>query len=918
MFSYALKRIIRGRSAFLALFLSVAVAATLFSGILQGADAVGASMLSEALEATDIDIVSSAEDRNLTRTSLAEVEEAIGALEHVSMVEHLIRSVELVGGAGIEVSVEGQNGSLPFTIVSIASDSRLVGGMAGVERLEDGVVYVDVGSVNSTIFHNGDPLTLKVPTYLVGGNILDIQNRYLDVRVGGVVDVDDRLYSIAMGRYGLFLRALLIGSGQIVRREPHNLMFMSEETFLSWMRAIYAEHRRHTRVLVAETVISLDRAVLLNAWDIQGSGRQVQLVFEKVNSLGARFGYVPQNYLGELLDAVDLFSSRMKTGTMLVAAPVFFTAWYLGSTVSEISLGLRRREIGLLFTRGLTQSQVLYMFLFEALLVSFLSGAAGVLLGAVITSLVMPGIGAAQVFGSASPLTVGVSFAFSCSIALVAMYWPAKRALGLSIVDALREHRGEEEVSGSWHEPALALSLGAYRVVMLVLGLTVEQFRPETSNLVVFVLYSTWWGVDYILTYIAPILFFWGATTLFIQHQPWFHVFLDRLARLVVGDAAQPSTLSVRRNPRRTAAAAFMAALILGYSVSVIGAISSTDDYTERFTRLTVGADASVWLFKTEGAEGLADEIRDIEGVESATQEAWFDAESSLGVIPVRMIDPAEWGRVAYIEPDWIGETGVFERMAEESTNAIMERGAAWILGATVGSQVLIKLGDRVHTFTVVGLFGREPGPGWTIQDPTLYIPKTYDISEKYFSLTRILVKLEGGADASGLEERVRALDPNVEGVDVAEALVEGATANIFLAGPRRVEEMGVYFAALVSSMGVIVVIWTTLMSRSKEITVMAIRGFSARQLSAALVVENLGTILFSVALGLGVGMVMLRGENVVYNATYSSVLMRRIVFPPLAQSTLAAVVGMLILSTIVPILLSVRHASQKPTWRIY
>ena len=86
MYSYALKRLTRGRGIFLALFLSVALAATLFSGILQAADSVGASMLEKALGATDIDIVSSAEDRNLTRTSLLEVEEAIGMLEHVAWV----------------------------------------------------------------------------------------------------------------------------------------------------------------------------------------------------------------------------------------------------------------------------------------------------------------------------------------------------------------------------------------------------------------------------------------------------------------------------------------------------------------------------------------------------------------------------------------------------------------------------------------------------------------------------------------------------------------------------------------------------------------------------------------------------------------------------------------------------------------
>lgn len=908
----------RGRSAFLALFLSVALAATLFSGILQGADAVGASMLEKALEATDIDIVSSAEDRNLTRTSLAEVEEAIGDLEHVAGVEHLIRSVEREARAGIEVVVEGLNDSLPFTIVSIASDSSLVEGISGVDRLEPGKIYVDAGSVNATLFGSGDRVTLKVPTYLLGGDIMDIKDRFLDVEVTGLVEVDDRLYSIAMGRYGQFLRTLLVGSGEAGTREPHRLMFMSEETFLGWMNSIYAERRRHTRVLIAETVIRLDRRDLLNSWDIEGSRRQVNLVFGRVNSIGARFGYVPINYLDDLLEAIELFSSRMRTGTMLVAAPVFFTAWYLGSTVSEISLGLRRREMGLLFTRGLTHRQVLYIFLFESLLVSLLAGALGIMLGALVIALVIPGMGAPQAFRSVSPLTVAVSFVFSSALATVATYWPAKRAVSLNIVDALREYRyEEEEEAGSWQEPVVALILGAYRVVMLVLGLTVEQFRPETSNFVVFILYSTWWGVDFILTYIAPVLFFWGVTKLLIQHLPWFHGFIDRLAGFLVGDVAQFSTLSVRRNPRRTAASAFIVALILGYGVLVIGAIASTDDYTERFTRLTVGADASVWIFERGDPKAIAAKIEDLDGVAATTVETWFEAYSALGLIPVRIIDPAEWGEIAYIEPGWLEEVRAIEEMGESKFNVIMESGAARITGVTVGSNTLIKVGDEIHTFAIAGLFGREPGPGWGIQDPTLYIPNTYEINEKYYKLSRVLVEFEEGADAEGFEDEVKALDPNVEGVDVAENLVRRSSENVFLAGPKRVEELGVYFATLVSSLGVVLVVSTALRSRFKELTVMAIRGFSEGQLAATLLVEHMGMTLFSIALGLGAGLVMMRGENVVYNAVYSSVLIRRIVFPSSAMAALATMVGLLVLSTVVPILLVVRHASRNPVWRI-
>ena len=119
-------------------------------------------------------------------------------------------------------------------------------------------------------------------------------------------------------------------------------------------------------------------------------------VYERVNGLGARFGYVPANYLGMLLEAIGGVSSQMKTNTLLVAAPVFFTAWYLGVTVSDISLGLRRREIGLLFTRGFNHGQAFYVFLFEAAVISLLAGTAGILLGAAILPLVIPGLGVAQ------------------------------------------------------------------------------------------------------------------------------------------------------------------------------------------------------------------------------------------------------------------------------------------------------------------------------------------------------------------------------------------------------------------------------------------------------------------------------------------------------------------------------------------
>ena len=78
MFSYASKRIIRGRGLSLALFLSVVLAATLFSGILQGADAVGGSALDNMLDKSDWDVIdTNIYSKNTTETHIYDIDELL-------------------------------------------------------------------------------------------------------------------------------------------------------------------------------------------------------------------------------------------------------------------------------------------------------------------------------------------------------------------------------------------------------------------------------------------------------------------------------------------------------------------------------------------------------------------------------------------------------------------------------------------------------------------------------------------------------------------------------------------------------------------------------------------------------------------------------------------------------------------------
>jgi ABC-type lipoprotein release transport system permease subunit len=916
MFSYAAKRIVRGRSIFLAFFLSVTLAVTLFSGMLQGSDTVGMAMLGKALNYSDVDIVAGAESRNLTRAALNEVMENIGGVEHVGWVDRLVRSKPEA------VTLMKGNTSVPFIFVAISNESSIAQGITGIDDLERGKLYIDIGSTNATLFQQGDDVTLKLSTYNPYGSIMDIQNRYFNDTISGLVQLDDRSFSIIMGEdatqgdlYALLLRDLLIGTGSSIRRVPHNLIIMGEATFWDMLDSIYGEKRMPSWVLIPEVIVGLDRGKLVTPWDIPGAKKAVGLVNEGINSVGASYGYAPANYLGAMLDFIESKSNEIKTSVLIVALPVFFTAWYLGQTVSDITLGQRRREIGILLARGLTQRQIFDIFILESLLVSLLAGAAGILIGAAILPLIAPGLSAQQTLGSISPMTMMASLAFSGALTLLVVYRPARSATRVSIVDALREYESGEEggAAGSWQEPLLALLLGGYKVAIMLLGVNVDSLRPTTDNVVISMLYSTWWGVDYILTYVGPLLFFWGLTKLVIQYTPLFEGLVGRVSGAIVGDKALFSTLSARRNIRRTVASTFMMALILGYGVARIGSMASTEDFTVRTLKLNIG-DASVWLFSNKGAGDLAARIASMDGVLGATVETWFSPQE----VPIRAIDPLRWSEIAYVEDGWLEGAGAFERMNASDTAVLLERNAAKQLGKEINDTQLVKIGSKVYSLTIVGIYGKEIGDTGYLQDPTLYVPEAFlkNIKDSDITRTRILVKLKNGVDMDAFISAVKAMDRNVEAVDVAEEQVNLAYTNVFLMGPKRIEELGVYFAALMASIGVVLIVSVSLRSRWKELTIMAIRGFSTGQLGAILLVESIGMVAFAGILGAVVGFISLRGEIALLNS-FSTPLARRALFPLSAQIGLVAIVGLLLASTVIPILIGVRRASDKPVWSI-
>ena len=616
-------------------------------------------------------------------------------------------------------------------------------------------------------------------------------------------------------------------------------------------------------------------------------------------------------------------TDSFKTRFILIALPVFFTAWYMGVTVSDVMLGSRRREVGLLLTKGFTRRQIFAMFLFETGLIGLLSGVAA--LGVSVFLIPLLNIGTVA-FGELSFLSLTSVVAvllFSSVISLLSVLAPSWRVTRMNVIDALMEYRTVEEAQlPSRLEPAVALTLGMYKLLILLLGVSVESFRPVGGGMVINVLYFTWWGFDMILSYLGPILFFWGFTKLFVQGSFRIQELFARAIGSFVGDISKISMLSARRSLKRTAAVSFLIALIFGYSVSVIGGLSTMSDSRLRTIRMNVGADAAVWIFDAEEAPELAERIDALDGVASVAIEQWFTAETAFLMMQPRAIDPVTWPQTAYYEESWfaIGSETAFQLLSESNETIILDRGLAQAAGLVLGGAVTFKIRHNLYsTVTVVDLLGPIIPEGGEYQPLPSFVSDEF--LERYSAnldviSARILVRFEPGADPEAFEASVETMGDNIEAIYTVAEVLESVTSNIFVQGPRQVQQLGIVFSTLVSSIGVILVVSTTLMERRKEITLMVIRGFSVKQLVQMLLIENLGIVSFSILLGGVVGYINVVGDVALTNAS-GGLIRSRIVFPPASLMFIGVIVASIILSVVIPIIVTSRQSSAKPQWRI-
>ncbi len=900
-FMYSFKRVTRNWTLFVALLIGIILASTFFAAINIKANLAAKDALDQQLSQTTSDFMFTT---TLNSTNLA------WAMNNISNIEG-VKSVAMVSRLYQTANVSSDNYTTSWYVpIVVFPDSEIINNEwlnKPKGEIGENQTFLIMGYMLKDRVKVGDNISTSIsfpmPKYWNSTYIP------INLTVTGIADFTDKGYKLLSGMGGgVYIQYATSSSNDRYNYQQDTMIVGWNSTFVKLWSNI------NNSAIQATFLINVDHDKLLNPWDTATSAKKVQMVADKIqNNVLAQFETYDHvdNLLGNILTNFQYSMLPMLISFIIISLPVLFVAWYMGSTVSDVSYNMRRREIGLLSTKGMSSRQIQRLFLTEALTIGFIGGLIGVVCALALNQVFIGELNVNTLFNPQlfSPLTMVITVLFGMVLALFTAFWSARKASKLPTVQALREFLGVDAYLSFWWKLVvwIAFILGSYKMVVFALGLNIpdllsQQAGPYSGGFT-WIFLGIFGYFDVFLTYFGSILFLWGTCKLLIGNSIRFQQGIANVSR-IMGDLGALAAKNVRSNRKQIVAIAFLICFVTAYSVQVTGQIASEQDYVVRKVRNQVGADITLSIYNASETPTIVSYIlANVSGIKNYTIESQLIQNSqNYGQAFVKTIDPDSWQASAYFEQQWFTGTSMEQAMnslKNDNMTIILEKREADRLNVKIGDQVGINFPSGGRKLTVVGFYG--PDPVQTSPDNSekyamqtwSYVPRNLfnmTIGSDAYELenfdTRLLIKLQDGVNGTQVAEQIKAFDLDITGVDSfdQELTLSQKNSNLNTYNSLltlQIEQLGLIFAVLLVSVGTALVSLVSLKARNREATLMSVRGLSYRQLVWMFLNENIAVITFSVFLGLAVGTIVVYGTvTSTSSLLVSDLVTRHMVFP--------------------------------------
>ena len=928
MFKYAIKRVARSYRLFIALTLGVLVATTFFASTNVAADILARNALDSSLEGVVYEFNVNSAASNWTVDTFDEVEAELSGLPEITNFTKM---------TAFNYDYNDSEDTR-FQVFCIDWESKYTEGLsvvAGSSTLGPNETYIVSGSTNESLFTIGQEITVKIPVVLsVPPYTTAIEWNYT---IAGVVSIPiDSREGLQQNQFAGVLR----GAFGLSFESPYNMILTDwEMSYLPILEAASTIENRDRFSVLNSYHLSVDRYQLIDPYDIQASQGRLQTIQNRVESQLDRFGVTVTSTLTFPLLAFMIVSLLMNFTFISLSLPIFFMAYFTGTMVSDVSYNLRRREIGLLLTKGYRRGTIRNMLLIEGAIVGAIAGGASVFLGSFISWIVLQVQGlefTTVLTNNVSAITISVILGMF--LALFSVWRPANRASKLEILDALKQYVYVEETSEYKRLlPTISFVLGSYKLILWILGITASDLLGLLNiggNISLAIIAIALVGLDVILNYIGPLLFLYGTTKLFMRGSLKFQEAVVNAGSRIFGAFGRLATRNVKRNPARNAAMVFLISLIVSYGVFTVGSLFSENNVVERNAFFDVGADARLELYQSANVSDIIQTVESYDSVVSTTVEYRLTLQTGSTSIATRGIDPDEWRDTAFWESSWfIGDANTMLDQLDDD-GIILSLSIANELGLSVGDTLFVRpsiVGDPQQV-VVVGLIGHQSlleglivsmggpnGPGdislSATGDYPSYVSNTF-LNESEFlggATPNILVNLQTAMNGTAFQEEMIEEISQLQRSYSFTSEMTDYWARPIESGITKIRWVAIAFSVILALVGTSLVIILTLREKDAEIALITVRGFTKWQLFKTLVAEMLIMVAFSILLGVFVGVIQIFGNVSQLNANLTGLIRYEIIIGGASGLTMLGIIGVVLLAAALP----VWWASRRPETKV-
>lgn len=911
MLKYALKRVVRGYKLFLALMIGVLVATTFVAGLLISADVQTMNALEDSLSKFDYD--ARIEANNMT-WSIQQWDEVQDMIENLSEVENLDRYASLSYNVNSTV----------FNIYGLEQDSAAWKGLNlvnGTPNIGANETYVIVSSINASLYQIND--VISVPIVLTTSIPPYHEVVYVNLTIAGFVEVSEStaylLHPPRFIDYGIV--QIELGSWK-----KYNLMVADWGLTFRPLIERYATMENVTGMSMSMGYLcQLKRSELVNPYDITTSATNINDALAKIEDRTAAYNTKVTNLVGPTLALLAFIAPFISFALVMLSIPIIFISWYSSTLLSEVSYNLRRREIGLLLTKGFGPSVIKRMLSLEGVFIGLFAGLGGAVLGTFLANYI------ASVSWDV-PLNILASnyvnliivVVFGMILSLWSVRGPADRASKLEPLDCLKQYVLVEETREyRTLLPKLALLFGTYKIIVWMLGVDISLVILSTVHGLLGLIVLMVVGVlDQILNFIGPVLFLYGLTKILIRGSEKFQQAIMQVGRRFFGAFGKLATRNISRNPSRNAALVFVLSLIVSYGVFTTGGFFSSQDLLIRSDYYDVGSDVSAVIPSTVNVVDASHSIADVDGVDAVTIEYHTTLTTSRGSFSIRGINATSWLDAAYYEPDWFYGAPITELLNNFTDDVVLlSVSIARALDLKIGNYVMVRnpIDNKIYQLKIIGLVGRVSpfeqyiGRYMISGSYPSYVPSDFlnKSGALAFSEPHLLIKTDPNVNGTDIEETLVSMYPDITQTDSVSSRIQEQQSN-FSSIQIRAQILAVLFASVLAVVGTGLVIGLTLKEKEYETVLLGVRGFTRRQTFKVLFGEIMVVVLFAIILGTFTGFVQLYGSNATMNQSLQSLVAPRIIITPIAVLSMLSIVLVIFMAALIPVINATRLTEEK------